>query len=153
MAFYTFKRKVSPLFCTTLILLDSMPKCFDICISVLILFTTLTLIVIQVGLPTPTVPATPCQWDDKSYIWIYGCIYSHACKFLQQANGSACFYFNLTRGILRCLPHLCILPAFLYPFFQLSHLKFRTLSMCVLGFRQPDFNSRFLVVLILIPHF
>ncbi len=28
-------------------------------------------------------------------------IYSHAWKFLEQANCSACFYFNLTKGSLK----------------------------------------------------
>ena len=74
----------------------------------------------------------------------HNCIYSHACKFLQQANGSACFYFNLTRGILRCLPHLCILRLFLifFSFFSsfTPSFNFPTLNSapfpCVLGFRQ-----------------
>jgi hypothetical protein len=30
-----------------------------------------------------------------------GVIYSHACKFLEQANCSMYFYFKLTEGILK----------------------------------------------------
>ena len=32
-------------------------------------------------------------------------IYSHACKFLKQANSYVCFDFNFTEGILWCLPN------------------------------------------------
>jgi hypothetical protein len=39
-------------------------------------------------------------------------LYSHAWKFLEQANGSLCFQFNLTEGILRCLPY----PQYFTPF-------------------------------------
>ena len=44
----------------------------------------------------------------------FGCIYSHACKFLQQANSYICFDLNLTEGILLCLPNPFYFPLFLF---------------------------------------